>query len=75
VLTDQQALQLLEDMRRNTRSMGVIELCDWIRALVRRLEAAAPAAADAAPKAAKANRNAYMKEYMRRRRAEKSRIA
>ena len=65
MLTDRQALRLLEDMRRNTRSADVAALCDWV--LVR-VAQAAPAAAGAAPRA---NRNEYMKLYMRRRRAQK----
>jgi hypothetical protein len=66
MLTDQQALRLIENMRRNTRSADVASLCDWVLALVRRR---APAAADAGPKR-KADRREYMKNFMRKRRAE-----
>jgi hypothetical protein len=70
MLTDQQALRLIENMRRNTRSADVASLCDWVLALVRRREeeAVAPTAADPAPKA---DRRRYMRDYMKRRRAEK----
>jgi hypothetical protein len=62
MLTDQQALQLIESMRRNTQNTDVAALCDWITALVQR------AATGVAPKP---DRRAYMREYMQRRRAEK----
>ena len=65
MLTDRQALRLIADMRRNTQNGDVAALCDWILARV-------GTAASAAPKTARAE---YMKHYMRRRRAEKSRVA
>jgi hypothetical protein len=61
MLTDQQALRLL------VQNMGILELVDWIQALLRRLEAA-PAAAP------KTDRREYMRKCMQRRRAEKKRL-
>lgn len=74
MLTDAQALTLIENVRRNTQSADVAALCDWVLALVQRREgvAVAPAAADTVPKAA---RNAYMKAYMRKRRERKKEMA
>jgi hypothetical protein len=68
MLTDDQALRMIESVRHNTRNMDVVALCDWILARVvqrREVEAAIPATADAAPKT---DRRAYMREYMKRRR-------
>ena len=60
MLTDEQALRLIECMRRNTQNTDVAALCDWVLARVQRreVEAATP----------KADRRAYMREYMKRRR-------
>jgi hypothetical protein len=69
MLTDAQALRLIESMRRNTQNTDVAALCDWILARVaqrREVLAAAPAAA-----APKADRREYMRAYMKRWRAEK----
>jgi hypothetical protein len=65
MLTDAQGLKLIKDMRRSTSSAHVAELLDWV---LTRLEAGA----GAAPKP-KADRRAYMKDYMRKRRAEQRR--
>ena len=64
MLTDAQALSLIEDMRRNTHNTDVAALCDWVLALVQRREKA--------PKP-KADRRAYMRDFMRKRRAEQRR--
>ena len=72
VLTDRQGLRLIADMLRNTQNGDIVALCDWVLALVQRQQAVV---ASAAPKASKTARAEYMKHYMRRRRAEKSRIA
>jgi hypothetical protein len=64
MMTDEQALRLIEDMRRNTRHGDVVALLDWVLALVQRQQGAA-----AAPKA---DRRTYMREYMRRKRAAKT---
>ena len=68
MLTDEQALRLIESVRHNTRSTEVAAVCDWVLALVQRREVEAAAPAAAAPKA---DRRAYMRDYMRRKRAEK----
>ena len=65
MLTDEQALQLVENMRRNTQDAGVAALCDWVLGLAQRRQGAI--VAPPAPKP-KAGRNEYMKNYMRRRR-------
>ena len=59
MLTDEQALRLIESMRRNTQSVDVAALCDWVLALVQRQEevAAAPATAGVA---LKTERKAYI---------------
>ena len=64
MLTDRRALQLIESMRRNTQNTDVAALCDWVLALVQRRERA--------PKP-KTDRRAYMRDLMRRRRAEQRR--
>ena len=65
MLTDEQALRLIESVRHNTRNMDVVALCDWILARVVQRREGVPATADAAPKT---DRRAYMREYMKRRR-------
>jgi hypothetical protein len=74
MLTDEQAVQLLEAMRRDTQSTAVAALCDWALGLARRWNDAvvAPAAARAAlQEARKAHRRTYMRELMRKRAAQR----
>jgi hypothetical protein len=58
MLTDEQGVALTEDLRRNTQSVAVAALCDWVLALAQR---------DAVSAARRAHRNEYMKALMRRR--------
>jgi hypothetical protein len=58
-MTDQEAIAIVEGLRRATGSQAIIAVCDWVLALARR---------DAVGAARRAARNDYMKRLMRRRR-------
>jgi hypothetical protein len=71
-LTDEEAVQLLEGLRRNTESGAIVALADWALRVAREWQAeiAVPRAIRAARKEAfRVRRRDYMAAYMRRRRA------
>ncbi len=73
MLTDQQALALIERVRRATPHIDVVELCDWALLRLVQMRKAPPTLHSTfkEPKEPTADRKAYMKEYMRKKRAEK----
>ena len=83
MLTDTEALTLIERVRRHTPSMDVVELCDW--ALARLIQSrggtpvpstlAAGSVATSAPASPRGepltDRKSYMRDYMRKKRKER----
>jgi hypothetical protein len=61
-MTDQEAITIVEGLRRNTENPAILAVCDWVLALAQR---------DAVSAARRAHRNEYMKALMKRRRAQK----
>jgi hypothetical protein len=61
-VTDQEAVAIVESLRRNTQSPAIVAVCDWVLALARR---------EAVSATRRARRNEYMKALMRRRRTQK----
>ena len=61
-MTDQEAVAIVEDLRRNSQDPAIAALCGWILAMAEKQAVSA---------ARRAHRNEYMKALMKRRRAEK----
>ena len=83
MLTDEEALKLIERVRRHTPSIEVVELCDWglqqitgRAALGRVMSGTTVLAPDLGPSLVQpvrpADRKAYMRDYMAKRRKGKA---
>ena len=83
MLTDEEALKLIERVRRHTPSIEVVELCDWAlqqitgrAALGRVMSGTTVLAPDLGPSLVQpvrpADRKAYMRDYMAKRRKGKA---
>jgi hypothetical protein len=73
MLTDEEALRLIEKVRRHTPHIDVVELCDWgLQQIQGRTALARVMTKVSEPVAPQSDRKAYMREYMKKRREVKA---
>ena len=75
MLTDEEALKLIERVRRHTPSADVVDLCDWALAQIIKRNTGTVEEAKSVVHEVTGDRREYMRDYMRKKRAKNDRPA